>query len=205
MNEALELLAEGVAIKKIDRAATSFGMPMGPIALYDMVGLDTALYAGNTMHEAFPDRVGTSPILAALVEAGRLGKKTGAGFFNYQNKKQRAEYDPELDRLVEPLQYEEKQLLPDEEIVPRLFLPMLLEAMRVLEEKIVRDARDVDLGLIFGIGFPPFKGGLMFWADSLGAAKIVEMLKPLEPLGPRAQPTQLLLEMAKSGRKFYQE
>ena len=69
---------------------------------------------------------------------------------------------------------------------------MLLEATRVLEEKIVRDVRDVDLGLIFGLGFPPFKGGLLFWADTLGAAKIVEMLKPLEPLGERFQPTPLL-------------
>ncbi len=67
----------------------------------------------------------------------------------------------------------------------RLFLPMLLEATRMLEEKVVRDVRDVDLGLIFGLGFPPFKGGLLFWADTLGAAKIVEMLKPLESLGPQ--------------------
>ena len=80
---------------------------------------------------------------------------------------------------------------------------MLLEATRMLEDKIVRDVRDVDLGLIFGLGFPPFKGGLLYWADTIGAAKLVEMLKPLEPLGERFQPTPLLLEMAASGRKFY--
>ena len=89
------------------------------------------------------------------------------------------------------------------EIESRLFLPMLLEATRVLEEKLVRDVRDVDLGLIFGIGFPPFKGGLLYWADTLGAANIVEALKPLEDMGLRAQPTPLLLEMAAAGKKFY--
>ena len=76
-----------------------------------------------------------------------------------------------------------KQKFTEEQITARLFLPMLLEATRLLEDKIVRDVRDVDLGLIFGLGFPPFKGGLLFWADTLGAAKILEMLKPLEPLG----------------------
>ncbi len=80
---------------------------------------------------------------------------------------------------------------------------MLLEATRVLEDKIVRDLRDVDLGLIFGLGFPPFKGGLLFWADTLGAAKILEMLKPLEGQGDRWKPTPMLLEMAKTGKKFY--
>jgi 3-hydroxyacyl-CoA dehydrogenase/enoyl-CoA hydratase/3-hydroxybutyryl-CoA epimerase/3-hydroxyacyl-CoA dehydrogenase/enoyl-CoA hydratase/3-hydroxybutyryl-CoA epimerase/enoyl-CoA isomerase len=90
-----------------------------------------------------------------------------------------------------------------DELTNRLFLPMLLEATRVLQEKIVRDPRDVDLGLIFGLGFPPFRGGLLFWADTLGAAKIVEMLKPLEPLGERFKPTPLLLEMAAKGGKFY--
>ncbi len=80
---------------------------------------------------------------------------------------------------------------------------MLLEATRALEEGIVRDPRDVDLGMIFGLGFPPFKGGLLFWADQVGAASIVESLKPLESLGKRAEPTELLLEMARDHRKFY--
>ena len=80
---------------------------------------------------------------------------------------------------------------------------MLVEATRILEEKLVRNARDVDLGLVFGIGFPPFKGGLLFWADTLGARQIVEKLKPYESLGPRYQPTRMLIEMAQRGEKFY--
>ncbi len=203
MNEALELIVKGAQIKDIEKVAKQFGMPMGPITLYDMVGLDTAFYAGRTMWEAFPDRISASPILPALVKAGRLGRKSGLGFFSYQNKKKRAQPDPDLQQYVEPYMQEETREFTAAEIESRLFLPMLLEATRVLEEKLVRDVRDVDLGLIFGIGFPPFKGGLLYWADTLGAANIVEALKPLEDMGLRAQPTPLLLEMAAAGKKFY--
>jgi hypothetical protein len=80
---------------------------------------------------------------------------------------------------------------------------MLVEASRVLEEGIVRSARDIDIGLIYGVGFPPFRGGLMFWADTLGAAKIVEKLKPYTELGKRFVPSKLLTELARDGRKFY--
>ena len=202
MNEALELLSEGAEIKAIERAAKTFGMPMGPIELYDMVGLDTAVYAGRTMWEAFPDRIVASPVLPAMVKANRLGRKTGVGFFSYQNKKQRPEPDPSLADVVAPYLREHAPFTA-EEITSRLFLPMLLEATRVLEDKIVRDPRDVDLGLIFGLGFPAFKGGLLFWADSVGPAKILEMLKPLQEVGARMNPTELLREMAAGEAKFY--
>ncbi len=205
MNESLQLLTEGVPLKLIERMAKQFGMPMGPITLYDVVGLDTALYAGKVMWEAFPDRIEASPLLLALVKAGRLGQKTGAGFFAYpDSKKGKGQPDPELDKFLEA--YRKDAPTPDQEtITARLFLPMLLEATRLLEEGIVRDVRDVDLGLIYGIGFPPFQGGLLFWADRLGTEKILAMLKPLESLGPRFQPTPLLDRMAREGKKFYQE
>lgn len=202
MNEALVLLSESASPKEIDRAATAFGMPMGPITLSDLVGLDTALYAGSVMQQAFPSRFVSSPLLSAMVKGGRLGQKSGRGFFSYQNKKGKAEDDPEMETFLAEHRCSQHKFSRDE-LTSRLFLPMLVEATRMLEEKIVRDVRDVDLGLIFGIGFPPFRGGLLFWADTLGAAKIVEMLKPLEPLGERFQPTPLLLEMAAKGSKFY--
>ncbi|MCH8046763.1 MAG: enoyl-CoA hydratase/isomerase family protein [Planctomycetes bacterium] len=202
MAEAAELFLDGAPIRHIEKAAKAFGMPMGPITLYDVVGLDTAVYAGKVMYEAFPDRVVPSMLLENLVKAGRLGQKSGAGFFVYKDKNKRGQPDPELDPIVAPL-LREPQKFTIEQITTRLFMPMLLEATRVLEEKIVRDARDVDLGLIFGIGFPPFKGGLMAWADSLGAKQIVEQLKPIEVLGERMRPTPMLLEMAASGKKFY--
>jgi 3-hydroxyacyl-CoA dehydrogenase / enoyl-CoA hydratase / 3-hydroxybutyryl-CoA epimerase / enoyl-CoA isomerase len=202
MNEAIELLCDGASIKEIDRAATAFGMPMGPITLYDLVGLDTAVYAGMVMYQAFPDRVVASPLVPAMVKQGRLGQKSGRGFFSYQNKRGRAEEDLAVDKLIAPYRRGERKF-SREELTNRLFLPMLLEATRMLEDRIVRDVRDVDLGLIFGLGFPPFKGGLLYWADTIGAAKLLEMIKPLEPLGARFQWTPLLKEMAASGKKFY--
>lgn len=202
MNESLELLLDGAEISAIDRAAKNFGMPMGPITLFDVVGLDTAFYAGRVVYDAFPERVVVSPVLPALIKAGRLGQKTGAGFFVYPGGKERGQPDPALKPILEPM-IRGQQKFTEEQITARLFLPMLLEATRVLEDKIVRDVRDVDLGLIFGLGFPPFKGGLLFWADTLGAAKILEMLKPLEPLGDRFKPTPMLEEMARTGKKFY--
>jgi 3-hydroxyacyl-CoA dehydrogenase/enoyl-CoA hydratase/3-hydroxybutyryl-CoA epimerase/3-hydroxyacyl-CoA dehydrogenase/enoyl-CoA hydratase/3-hydroxybutyryl-CoA epimerase/enoyl-CoA isomerase len=202
MNEAIELLCDGASIKDIDRAATAFGMPMGPITLYDLVGLDTAVYAGMVMYQAFPDRVVASPLVPAMVKQGRMGQKSGRGFFSYQNKKGRAEEDPAVDKLITPYRRGDRKF-SREELTNRLFLPMLLEATRMLEDRIVRDVRDVDLGLIFGLGFPPFKGGLLYWADTIGAAKLLEMIKPLEPLGARFQPTPLLKDMAARSQKFY--
>ena len=202
MSEALALLAEGASIKDIDRAAKAFGMPMGPIELYDLVGIDTATYAGNVMSAAFPERIVASPILPAMVKAGRLGKKSGLGFFSYNNKKQRAEPDPGLEAFLAEFITASGTFSRDE-LTDRLFMPMLLEATRTLEDNIVRDPRDIDLGLIFGLGFPPFKGGLMCWADRVGATKLLEKLKPLERVGVRMLPTKLLLEKAKTGKTFY--
>jgi 3-hydroxyacyl-CoA dehydrogenase/enoyl-CoA hydratase/carnithine racemase len=202
LNEALELLADGAEMKAVERAAKEFGMPMGPFTLYDVIGLDTSFYAGRVMYEAFPDRTAASPILPALVKAGRLGQKNGLGFFSYKDRGRGAP-DPAANELIKQYVNKNPQKFTPEQITARLFLPMVLEATRILEAKVVRDPRDVDLGLIFGVGFPPFKGGLLFWADTLGAAKIVEMLKPFENLGTRTKPTPMLLEMAKTGGKFY--
>jgi 3-hydroxyacyl-CoA dehydrogenase/enoyl-CoA hydratase/3-hydroxybutyryl-CoA epimerase/3-hydroxyacyl-CoA dehydrogenase/enoyl-CoA hydratase/3-hydroxybutyryl-CoA epimerase/enoyl-CoA isomerase len=205
MNEALELVLEGVEIKQVEAAAKEFGMPMGPLTLYDVVGIDTAYFAGQVMHAAFPDRIIESTLLAAMVKANRLGQKTGVGFYSYKDvkdKKGKGKPDPTLAEVVGPL-LRKGSPLSTSQIIDRLFLPMVLEATRILTEKVVRDARDVDLGLIFGIGFPPFKGGLLFWADTIGAAAIIERLKPFQSLGARFQPTPMLLEMAAKGKRFY--
>lgn len=202
MNEALLLLEEGASIKAVDKAATSFGMPMGPIELYDTVGLDVALHAGSVMQRAFPDRVVPSKILPAMVEAKRLGQKTGKGFFDYvTDSKGRAK--PQASDEVAAIIKKHARGETKGDLTDRLFLPMLLEATRILEESIVADVRDVDLALIYGTGFPPFKGGLFFWADTLGAKAIVEKLKQYEPLGQRYKATSLLIEHAKSGKNFY--
>jgi 3-hydroxyacyl-CoA dehydrogenase/enoyl-CoA hydratase/carnithine racemase len=201
MNEALLLLEEGATIKAVDKAATGFGMPMGPIELYDTVGLDIALHAGSVMQQAFPNRVVPSKILPAMVDAKRLGQKNGKGFFDYTTDskgRSKPQPSPEVDTIIKKFSRGETK------VVDRLFLPMFLEATRLLEDNIVADVRDVDLALIYGIGFPPFKGGLFFWADTLGAKAIVEKLKAYESLGERFKPTKWLLERAASGKKFYE-
>ncbi len=204
MNEALLLLQEGVPMDTLDKAAMAFGMPMGPIALQDLVGLDTSLYAGKVLAHAYPDRAVPTPILEELVQAGRLGKKSGSGFRKYAGKGGKPKADPEVESLLAKHRTTGATPPADlEKLQDRLFLPMLLEATRTLEEKIVREPADVDMGLILGIGFPPFKGGLLRWADSLGAAEILRRLEPLQPLGKRFEPTETLTKMAESGGTFY--
>ncbi len=207
MNEAALLLTDGASISAVERAAKDFGMPMGPITLYDVVGLDVAVHAGRIMLEAFPDRVVPAPILQLLFDAGRLGQKVGRGFFDYgpskNGKPPRGNASEEVARLVDGCRTSPQKKFTPEEITNRLFLPMLLEATRVLADGLVADARDVDLGLIFGIGFPPFKGGLFFWADHVGANQILENLKPYAALGKRFEPTTLLIKVAQSNSRFY--
>ncbi len=207
MNEAALLLGEGARIKDIERAAKDFGMPMGPITLYDVVGLDVAVHAGRTMAGAFPERVVAAPIVERLFELGRIGQKVGKGFFDYgppkSGKPPKGADSAEAAQLIEACSSSEKKKFSLEEITDRLFLPMLVEATRVLEDKIVADVRDVDLGLIMGIGFPPFRGGLFFWADQVGAAPIVEKLRRYASLGKRFEVTPMLAKVAERGGRFY--
>jgi 3-hydroxyacyl-CoA dehydrogenase/enoyl-CoA hydratase/3-hydroxybutyryl-CoA epimerase/3-hydroxyacyl-CoA dehydrogenase/enoyl-CoA hydratase/3-hydroxybutyryl-CoA epimerase/enoyl-CoA isomerase len=207
MNEAALLLGEGASIKEIERAAKDFGMPMGPITLYDVVGIDVAVHAGRTMAAAFPDRVVPAPTVDKLFELGRIGQKVGKGFFDYGppkgGKPPRGTDSPEVAKLIDESRKGEKRKFSQGEITDRLFLPMLVEATRVLEDKIVTDVRDVDLGLIMGIGFPPFRGGLFFWADQVGVAKIAEKLKQYAALGKRFETTAMLSTLAGRNGRFY--
>jgi 3-hydroxyacyl-CoA dehydrogenase/enoyl-CoA hydratase/3-hydroxybutyryl-CoA epimerase/3-hydroxyacyl-CoA dehydrogenase/enoyl-CoA hydratase/3-hydroxybutyryl-CoA epimerase/enoyl-CoA isomerase len=203
MNEAALLLSSGAAIRDIEKAAKAFGMPMGPITLYDVVGIDTCVHAGQVMLDAFPDRMVAAEITSKLFDAGRLGQKNGQGFFDYnRHKKGKGQESTIVAELIEATIAQRQEFTP-EQITERMFFPMLIEATRIIEDNLVRDLRDIDLALIFGIGFPPFKGGLLFWADSIGAATLLEKLKPYEALGKRFEPTGVLCELAKDGKKFY--
>src|SRR5207253_3315386 len=144
INESLVLLEEGAEPRAIDKAATAFGMPMGPITLNDLVGLDTALYAGRVVNAAFADRAKSSRILDELVAAGRLGQKSGAGFYSYA-KGSKGGDDPAFAAILAKVRTGQREI-GQEEITDRLFLPMLVEASRVLSEGIVRDPGDVDMG-----------------------------------------------------------
>jgi 3-hydroxyacyl-CoA dehydrogenase/enoyl-CoA hydratase/3-hydroxybutyryl-CoA epimerase/3-hydroxyacyl-CoA dehydrogenase/enoyl-CoA hydratase/3-hydroxybutyryl-CoA epimerase/enoyl-CoA isomerase len=203
INESLVLLEEGAGPREVDKAAVAFGMPMGPITLNDVVGNDTALYAGRVVNTAFADRAKTTRILEELVAAGRLGQKSGAGFYTYA-KGSRGADDPAFATLLEKCRTG-KRAIPPEEITDRLFLPMLTEASRILTEGIVREPADVDMGLILGIGFPAWRGGLLRWADALGLPEVVKRLEKYQPLGKRFEPTEQIRKLAAAGKGFYAE
>jgi 3-hydroxyacyl-CoA dehydrogenase/enoyl-CoA hydratase/3-hydroxybutyryl-CoA epimerase/3-hydroxyacyl-CoA dehydrogenase/enoyl-CoA hydratase/3-hydroxybutyryl-CoA epimerase/enoyl-CoA isomerase len=212
LHESVEMLRAGIEPQRIDRVARAFGMPMGPLELYDMIGLDTAFYAGLVLNDAYGDRIEASPLIPALVKSGRLGRKSGAGFYRYSGfggpagagAGQRARIerpDEAVADLVRPYALPARPTT-DATIADRLLLPMLLEALRTLDEGIVRDGRDIDLAVIHALGFPAFRGGLLAWGDSLGAAEVVRRLEPLEDLGVRMHPTPRLLALAASGEPF---
>ncbi len=203
MNEAMLMLEEGASPRDIDKAATAFGMPMGPITLNDVVGIDTSHYAGQVIAAAFPDRVKHPRILGELVAAGRLGQKTGAGFYSYARGTRGAD-DPALEAILAKCRTG-RRTIGMEEMTERLFLPMVTEASRVLMEGVVRDPGEVDMGLILGIGFPTFRGGLLRWADSLGLPAVLAKLEKYAPLGPRFHPTEQMRQLAATGKGFYRE
>ncbi len=204
LGEALELLREGASIEAIDRAATDFGMAMGPLRLMDEIGLDTTLQAAWVLSAAFPERIVSSPLLVSLIKAGRLGQKSGGGFFSYREPMSDEVIGPaiaEIAPMVARCVYSQR---PETDISPeRLILPMLLEATRILGDGRASHPRDIDLAVLFGLGFPVETGGLMFWADTQGAKRILSSLGSLAELGPRAEPTPLLSTWASHGGKFY--
>jgi len=208
LHEAVEMLREGIEPRRIDRVARAFGMPMGPLELYDMIGLDTAFYAGLVLDDAYGDRIEASPVIPALVKSGRLGRKTGAGFYLYDAKAGQLAKpnrpDDGVPALVAAYALPSRET-SDAAIADRLLLPVVLEATRVLDEELVRDGRDIDLAVIHALGFPAFRGGVLAWADSLGAAEIVRRLEPLADLGVRMHPTPRLLDLARSGGRFTAE
>jgi len=205
LTEALELLLDGATIEQVEEAATRFGMAIGPLRILDEIGIDTVVNAARVLWQAFPDRLVASPLLIAMFKKGRLGRKSGLGFFSYSSETARdgpTSPDPSVEKIIAEWA-RPPQKLTRETITHRLMLPMVLEATRLLEEKRVRRAQDIDLAVLFGLGFPASRGGLLYWADCVGADRLVEMLRPLEHLGPRLKPTRLLLETASDARRFY--
>jgi len=202
MSEAMRLLVEGVRIEALDRAMTAFGMPMGPFALLDTVGLDTAHHVGEVMRAALGKRAGSddgSP-LQALVAAGRLGQKNTRGFYRYKGEK-RTLPDGEIYALLGSPQPRD---VPPETLQERMVLSMVNEAAICLQDGVVRDPRDVDVAMIMGTGFPPFRGGLLRHADQVGIPIAVDRLSRLsEAHGERFRPADLLQQMVREQRRFY--
>ena len=179
-------------------------MPMGPITLYDVVGLDVAVHAGRTMLEAFPDRVVPADDPAALFDHGRLGQKVGRGFFDYGpakgGKPPRGTESDEVAHLIDECRTRHQRKFTPEEITDRLFLPMLLEATRVLEDGLVRDARDVDLGADLRHRVSTVqRRALLLGRPARCRRKSSKNSSPTPPLGKRFEPTKLLTKVANSG------
>jgi 3-hydroxyacyl-CoA dehydrogenase/enoyl-CoA hydratase/3-hydroxybutyryl-CoA epimerase len=201
MAEAALLLQEGVRIDEIDQAMVMWGYPVGPITLYDEVGLDVAQKAGKIMAEAFADRMTPVDVIEKMVADGRLGRKNGKGFYKFGDDGKKAGVDEAVYALIgnpAPKQLERA------EIQDRLGLMMVNEAVRTLEEGVLHSARDGDVGAVMGIGFPPFRGGPFWYVDTVGAGNVVERLKKLEAKhGKRFAPAKMLVDYAAGDRKFF--
>jgi 3-hydroxyacyl-CoA dehydrogenase/enoyl-CoA hydratase/3-hydroxybutyryl-CoA epimerase len=200
INEAGLLLSEGVPIEAIDTAMTRFGFPVGPIALLDEVGIDVGQKAGGVMQAAFGERMNPAPGMGKMVEAGRLGRKSGRGFYLYHDG-HKTDPDPAAYKLlgVTPL-----ASVDSGEIERRLVYIMLNEAAMAAAEGVVRSPRDGDVGAIFGIGYPPFRGGPLRYIDMLGATRVVQTLEGLAAAhGPRFMPAAGLVDMARQGKRFH--
>lgn len=203
LSEGVRLVRDGCSIEDVDRAMTDFGMPVGPLALLDDVGLDVASKAGEVLQAAFPDRMqaGGDEALAAV---GRLGRKSGGGFYDYRDGK-RGEPSAEAYKAL-GVEEPKMSLLPASEIESRLVFAMINEAAYCMADEVVASPSKLDLAMIFGTGFPPFRGGLLRYADALGAARIVGALEELASrVGTRYRPAPLLQEMAKSAARFHSD
>lgn len=202
LNEATWLLAEGVPVEEIDQAMLDFGMPMGPMELIDEVGIDVGEKVAHILHAAYGDRVTPASANEKFTQAGRLGKKNSLGIYKYDASGKNKELDPEIYNLlgVKPVHGKVSAM----EIVERCILPMVNEAAMCLAENVVSTADQVDLGMIMGTGFPPFRGGLLRYADTLGPQAIVEKLKKYEKrFGARYQPSSAILTYEGANRMFY--
>ena len=197
MAEALWLLDDGYAIGDLDRILREWGMPMGPLTLIDEVGIDTAVHVGRILVAAFGDRLEFPEWFDRLVDDGRLGAKAGKGFYRYKDGK-RQEPDPAVYPL---LGLEPNAGPPDPQLaIDRLILPMLNEAARCLDEGVVASAGDLDLAMIMGTGFPPFRGGLCRWADQQGLDEARAALDRLaDQRGERYRPSPALDQAVEAG------
>jgi 3-hydroxyacyl-CoA dehydrogenase / enoyl-CoA hydratase / 3-hydroxybutyryl-CoA epimerase len=200
INEAGWILQEGARIEDIDEAMLAFGFPVGPMKLVDEVGLDVALKAAGVLAHAFEDRWDAPDALAAIAREGRQGRKNKKGFYQYEGK----------SRLVDPTVYDliplgrERHAVDLELVQQRCWLAMLNECAYTLEEGIAKHPRDVDIGVIFGLGFPPFRGGILRYADQVGLGRVVDQMNALaDKFGERLRPAKLLVDKAKKGQSFY--
>ncbi|EMK3758726.1 fatty acid oxidation complex subunit alpha FadJ, partial [Providencia rettgeri] len=208
--EAAQCLVEGESIEQIDRALVEFGFPLGPFNLLDEVGIDVGTKILPILVERFGERFNAPDLLDKVVKDGRKGKKNSKGFYEYGHSSSKLLFwKKNSKRQVDKTIYSLIGVTPNSrlskaDIAQRCVMMMLNEAARCLDENIIRNARDGDVGAVFGIGFPPFFGGPFRYMDSLGIAKTVETLRSLAARhGEKFQPCELLCEMAEKNHTFF--
>ncbi|MCQ9207960.1 MAG: 3-hydroxyacyl-CoA dehydrogenase NAD-binding domain-containing protein [Omnitrophica bacterium] len=198
--EAAFLLEEGIKIEQVDEIARAFGLPMGPIELVDEIGIDVSYKVVKILEQAYGARMRTPAILETVKQEGFLGKRTKLGFYIYRGKIKIP--NPKIYKLIKGAA---GRLISGQVALKRMIYVMINEAARCLEEKVVTRPETIDLGMIMGTGFPPFRAGLLSYADTLGSANIVRELQEFEKDfgAERFKPCSYLLQMAKNNEKFF--
>ncbi|KZX77754.1 multifunctional fatty acid oxidation complex subunit alpha [Oleiphilus sp. HI0009] len=201
------LMRDGADFQRVDKIMEKFGWPMGPAYLLDVVGMDTANHGGEVMAEGYPDRMGKDfkTAIDVMFEAGRFGQKNDKGFYAYEldrKGKQKKVVDESVYDMIKPVVASSNEFT-DEEIIERMMVPLCIETVRCLEDGIVDTAAEADMGLIFGIGFPPFRGGALRYIDSIGIEEFNKIADKYADLGALYTPTEGMREMAKTGKKFF--
>jgi 3-hydroxyacyl-CoA dehydrogenase/enoyl-CoA hydratase/3-hydroxybutyryl-CoA epimerase/enoyl-CoA isomerase len=206
-NGFIFLLEDGVDFQRIDKVMEKFGWPMGPAYLLDVVGIDTGFHDSSIMANAFPDRMGfkTKTILEIMYELKRYGQKNSLGFYEYEMDKKGKpvkKVNPAVYEIIKPVI--KRQIdITDEEIISRMMLPMIIEASRCLEDKIVESPVEVDMGLLLGLGFPPFRAGALKYADSIGLKNLEEASKKFLELGKLYELTPFMKSLAVENKTYY--
>ncbi|QOG19582.1 MULTISPECIES: 3-hydroxyacyl-CoA dehydrogenase NAD-binding domain-containing protein [Bradyrhizobium] len=195
-----KLLFEGALPQQVDAVVTKFGMPMGPFAMGDLAGLDIGWRSRK-------DRGIKSEIADALCEAGRFGQKTGKGYYKYEAGSRAPLPDPDVEKLIDETLLRlgrKKRVVSDEEILERMMYPMINEGAKILEEGIAARPSDIDVVWLYGYGWPIYRGGPMFWADSVGLKHIADRLSfyARETNDPSLEPAPLLKKLAAEGKTF---
>ncbi len=217
--ESVRLFETGADVTDLDEAMLEFGMPMGPMRLLDEIGIDVAHDIAQTLAASFPDRLAVPAAYAAMIRAGLLGRKTGRGFYLH-NQGKAPRPNPEVTRIRTSLPTKtispaaspggtetgghSAAVFSRQDLQERMIFLMINEAARCLEEQIVADAADIDLAMVLGIGFAPFRGGPLRYADAVGAATLKGAMECLVDRGAtRFAPCALLRRLAATGKKFY--
>jgi 3-hydroxyacyl-CoA dehydrogenase len=204
--QSLFLLDEGATPQQVDRALQDWGMAMGPFAMYDMAGNDIGWEIRKRRYQERPEFV-YSKIADRICEQGRFGQKTAKGFYKYEAGSRKPIPDPDVDKVIASYRNEigaKPRTISDEEIVARCIYALVNEGAHILEEGIALRASDIDMVYLTGYGFPPFRGGPMFYADSVGLQKVLDSIQGFQKgyQGAQWKPAPLLVKLAKEGRRF---